>query len=97
MGVAFGRLVPTERFDIFWQTVPPSRTEGNDIQIWDDLSAVAPKQMALECLGVAVFRYDFNKGVYLEVEVVGITASQYQEFFPHHIAAYERLFAGRKE
>lgn len=90
MGVAFGRFIPAEGFDIFLQTVPPDITEGDHLRIWNNLAATASDGVALECAGVGL-RYDPKDEFSCEVEVLGITSPHYQDLFPHHVEAYELL------
>ena len=75
------------------ETAPPNIREGNELKTWNELSATSPAGVALECAGVAVSSFDFGNEIAHEVEVFGITATQYEELFPHHLAAYDRQFS----
>jgi len=83
MGVAFGRFLPAEGFDVFVRTVPPDITDGDRVQIWNQLAAVTADGVWLQCAGVGI-RYDLEGEHTCEVEVLGISSPPYGELFPTH-------------
>ena len=92
MGVAFGRFIPAEDFEVFVRTVSPDIADRDDVQIWNKLSAKNANGIVLECAAVAISRYHDGDELACEVEVLGITKPPYEDMFPHHVAAYELQF-----
>ncbi|CAA2143503.1 hypothetical protein [Methylobacterium bullatum] len=87
MGVAFGRFFPAAGFDAFVRTVPPDEAEGDEVLIWNALSATSPEGVVIDCAGVAVFCYALGDEVDLEVTVLGISSPPYGKLFPNRVDA----------
>jgi hypothetical protein len=81
MGVAFGRLIPTEAYATIKATCVANHHDQSDLQ----LSAEKPRGEVIQCAGVGIL----EGGGDIEVNVLGISAPSYAELFPHHVAQYE--------
>jgi len=98
MGVAFGKLVPTEAFGGIRGAAEPGnvlkKNSIKNIRAWRGLSVRTPNGDALECqMGVQVLEHGEAKNPYaLEVYCSGIPYPLYEELFPHHVKEYRDQF-----
>ncbi len=91
MGVAFGAMVPMGQYqkyqDIF---------EARDFEKIEslDLRVIAENGKPLEpCAGIGIEDISKEAGeTCIELSVLGLDSSIYEEYFVHHVAAYEAQF-----
>jgi hypothetical protein len=89
MGIAFGKVIPTDGY----QRIRHERQTNHA-----DQAALAPKASTpagdwLPCAGVGVLEYSDHTEArdepHIEATVMGIRYPLYGELFPAHVAAYE--------
>ena len=90
MGVAFGKFIPALGYsEIQPQVMASAGLSQEKLQ----LSARTPTGASVECVAVSIEDHSAELGESeLEVSVLGISEPPYGQLFPHHVAAYERLF-----
>jgi len=92
MGVAHGRFLPASSYSDIQSTVICScgKQEHLDLQVFTEAGELIP------CIGMGI--QDGSKDIgptEIYVEVLGIPYPEYQNIFPHHVAAYEKLFSSQ--
>ena len=97
MGVAFGKLEPTDAFAYLRDAMKPisdsAGKEQSDTRCLEGLRAETEDGTELVCAGVAVFECgEANDPLESEVVCLGIEQPPYEELFPHHVKAYENRF-----
>lgn len=93
MGVAFGQFMPNSAYaDVKSEIVG---TYGDQKHL--ELRALTTEGKPIECISMGINDQSSEFGAEgLSVEVLGIPYPDYGEIFPHHVAAYERLYPSQK-
>lgn len=91
MGVAFGAMIPMGQYQKY-QSIFEAR-DFEKIELLG-LRVVAENGKALEpCSGIGIEDISKEAGeACIELSVLGLDSSIYEEYFAHHIAAYEAQF-----
>ncbi|MDD9907215.1 MAG: hypothetical protein OXT06_26865 [Rhodospirillaceae bacterium] len=92
MGAAGGEFIPSNAFETFRANVEPEPDNNDNIKRWAGLALATSEGEPIECIGVALFEYDFGDHMELEVDAVGIGYPLYEELFPGRHAKYIASF-----
>ena len=94
MGVAFGKFVPTEGYQLIRHECRTNHADQSSLA----LKARTPAGDWLPCAAVGVLDYSDQTGPgdepYIEATALGIPYPLYGELFPAHVAAYEKRVRG---
>jgi hypothetical protein len=89
MGVAFGRLFPTEHYAVIQKELISNPSGQTHLA----LSAETPDGRPFKCVSVVIDDYSSDLGPEeIQVSALGINDPPYAELFPHHVALYEQQF-----
>ncbi|MCK9688154.1 hypothetical protein [Scleromatobacter humisilvae] len=94
MGVAFGKFIPTEGYQLIRHECRTNHADQSALA----LKVKTPAGEWIPCAGVGVLddsdHADPGDEPYVEATVLGIPYLVYSELFPAHLAAYEKRFSG---
>ena len=91
MGVAHGRFIPAQSFDLFRHN---AERLDEDTRRWRGLAVKTANGQEIEChMGIAIIEYGPLDDIFaIEVTCLGIGYPLYEELFPHHVKSYEESF-----
>ena len=92
MGVAFGQFFPTEGYEDIRHECINNHADQTHLH----LSIVSPTGEAVPCADVAILDQTPSVGPgEMQVEALGIGYPLYEQLFPMHVAAYERIYKSK--